>query len=376
MDSLLQRVESYLGSSFLLLAPGPVRRWMIARRYPEIVDNLSEGLEATADLLAFAFSLAEKIARLEVEVGEADETVGAIHRCAIEPVLLQLASNSDSGFRHQRRLERFDSAVRGNPNLVALLRELIESLHRFDALQSLAAASVHLGFTFPEVKSSEVPFIDLRGVFHPLIKRPVQNDVSFARDTRLLFLTGPNMAGKTTFMKACGLVVLLAHVGMAVPASFASLSVFDRLFAALSVHDSIADGESFFLAEVRRVRSLVDFAINRQSVFALVDEMFKGTNVIDAREATTAVVHGLSKAERVMTIVSSHIIEVAETLGGCPGIAFSCFHANLEGTSVAFSYRLLPGVSAERVGWLLLEREGVVDSLAILTDPRRAPQAK
>jgi DNA mismatch repair protein MutS len=345
---------------------------MTARRYPEIVENLEEGLRATSDLLQFAFSLSGTIAKLGAEVTEADETLGAIHRCATESVLFELGSKSSVYRIGQSSLAKFDSRVRGDVRIADLLRELIRGLHQFDALQSLAAVSLRPGFTYPDVTSSERPFVRMRGVFHPLLEGPVQNDLAIYGDTRLIFLTGPNMAGKSTFMKACGLVVLFAHVGMAVPAAFASVSLFDRLFAAFTVRDSVAGGQSYFLAEVRRVRSLVDFAVAGQSMFVLIDEVFKGTNVYDARDATSAVVRGLSLAPNLVTLIASHIVEVAETLDDHSSIEFACFEAFLKGSLVEFSFRLIPGVSEQRVGWLLLEREGVVERLKMLakSDPR------
>src|SRR3954464_6016552 len=163
LDVLIQRVDSYLGSSFVLMPRSGFATWMTARRYPEIVENLEEGLRATSDLLQFAFSLSGTIAKLGAEVTEADETLGAIHRCATESVLFELGSKSSVYRIGQSSLAKFDSRVRGDVRIADLLRELIRGLHQFDALQSLAAVSLRPGFTYPDVTSSERPFVRMRG---------------------------------------------------------------------------------------------------------------------------------------------------------------------------------------------------------------------
>lgn len=375
LDSLIQRVSSYLESSFLLLPEGAIERWVCRRRYPEIVSVLIEGLDTTGELLRFARGFVASLNLPGVELGEAREIVEVVEECLDDPVCSRLAAQAERGIRYRLAIGKYDSPLRGNPHLVDLLKRLIKGLHRFDALQSLAAASAHRGFTFPDIRDKGEPFLQVDGLFHPLIKQPVRNDFRAADQTRVLFLTGPNMAGKSTFMKACGLVVLFAHLGMAVPASSASLRVCDRLFAALTVRDSITAGESFFLAEVRRVRSLVDYVLAGEVVFALLDEMFKGTNVLDARDATTAVVVGLSHAQSSFTIVASHIVEVANAVAGDQAIELACFDVQMKGTAVEFSYRLNPGVSDQRVGWMLLEREGVVERLKRLSVAHKDPNS-
>ena len=188
-----------------------------------------------------------------------------------------------------------------------------------------------------------------RALHHPLLKSSVANDVTLDPDGRLLFVTGPNMAGKSTLLRACGLAALMAHVGMAVPVETFRLSVFDTLFAALSAQDSLLRGESLFLAEVRRIGTLVAHLTDGRRVFAVVDEMFKGTNVHDAREATVLVVSGLAGYGDGAFVVACTIEAVAQ-LEAHAGVRPGQMEVAFKDGVATSTFRLMPGVSAQRLG--------------------------
>ena len=261
-------------------------------------------------------------------------------------------------------LAKLDRPIRRScrPALIGVLA----ALHELEALQSLAALSSRPGYSYPEMVDGDVVVFEARALRHPLLANAVPNDVSLGADAhgRLLFVTGPNMAGKTTALKTCGLAVLMAHIGVAVPAEHLRVSVFDVLFANLSAHDSLSRGESLFLAEVRRIGVLVGHLTARARVFGVVDEMLKGTNVHDAHDATQLVVTGLAEYPRGLFVVASHLAELADQLAVCGGVRFGQMTVRFEDGVARTTFRLEPGVSQQRLGMYILEQQGIVQALA------------
>jgi DNA mismatch repair ATPase MutS len=254
-----------------------------------------------------------------------------------------------------------DGEIRGAGHARDQLLALLDALSLLDALNSLAHPPLY--FSYPTFVDDGEPRLRTLGLFHPFVSRPVSVDLSWEANDRVLFMTGPNMGGKTTLMRAAALVVYLAHVGMAVPAAAAELSTFDRLFAALTVRDSIQRGESFFLAEVRRIGALTKGLQRGERTFAIVDEAFKGTNVADARAATELLVSGLACCDTGLFIVASHLTEAAEGLDPSLAVRLVQMGTRRDGDRWVFTYQLEPGVSAVRLGMTLLEREGVAPAL-------------
>ena len=126
-----------------------------------------------------------------------------------------------------------------------------------------------------------------------------------------LLLTGANMSGKTTFMRALGVAALLAHLGMGVPAKAMEISFLQGIITNMHVEDNLLLGESYFFAEVKRMKSTAQKISGEEPHLVLMDELFKGTNVHDAYECTSAVVEGLLGHKNHIMILSTHIHEVA-----------------------------------------------------------------
>ena len=132
----------------------------------------------------------------------------------------------------------------------------------------------------------------------------------------------------------------------------------------MSVRDALASGESLFLAEVRRVGQLATSLVQGRYTFALVDEAFRGTNVADASDATHALVDALRQCATGLVVLTTHLTEVATTVQGAPGVALACFDAQQRGTEWRFSFQLREGISKQRLGMMLLAREGVTADFA------------
>src|SRR6476620_1439794 len=196
-----------------------------------------------------------------------------------------------------------------------------------------------------------------------MIPSPVAYDVNLNRQTNFLFLTGANMAGKSTFIKSVGTAVFLAHTGMGVPAQNMELSIFDGMLSNINVIDNIARGESYFYNEVQRIKATIQKVNDGRKWLILIDELFKGTNVQDAMKCSTAVIEGLLKVKNSIFILSTHLYEIGEALKTHPNIHFNYFETKVLNDQLSFNYQLREGISNDRLGYLILKREGVVKML-------------
>jgi DNA mismatch repair protein MutS len=178
-----------------------------------------------------------------------------------------------------------------------------------------------------------------------------------------LFLTGANMAGKSTFIKSVGDAVFLAHIGMGVPANTMELTMFDGLLSNINVVDNISKGESYFYNEVQRIKSTIVKINDGRKWLILIDELFKGTNVEDAMKCSTVVIEGLIKVKQSLFILSTHLYEIGEKLKAHDNIIFKYFETTVDDDQLKFSYQLKDGISNDRLGYLILKREKVIDLL-------------
>lgn len=220
--------------------------------------------------------------------------------------------------------------------------------------------------SFPDMKDVDYPLIDAHQLYHILLPQPVPYDVHMNRESNFIFLTGANMAGKSTFIKAVGCAVFLAHLGMGVPAEKMELSVFDGLLSNINVVDNIVKGESYFFNEVQRIRNTIIKINDGRKWLVLIDELFKGTNVQDAMKCSSTVIKGLIKIQNSLFILSTHLYEIGEELKAYPNISFRYFETAVEEDQLSFSYQLREGISNDRLGYLILKREKVVELLESL----------
>lgn len=137
---------------------------------------------------------------------------------------------------------------------------------------------------------------------------PVSNDIEIEANKNIVFITGANMAGKSTFMKAFGIAVYLAHMGFPVPASFMKFVPQQGIVSTINISDNLRLGYSHFYSEVKRIKQVVLQLNIRPNLMMLFDELFRGTNVKDAYDATVSVLGALARSRKCFVIVSTHII--------------------------------------------------------------------
>jgi DNA mismatch repair protein MutS len=184
-----------------------------------------------------------------------------------------------------------------------------------DALLSLAEVAATGRYVRPEITSD--PSLEIRAGRHPVVERVltderfVPNDVSLDAHARaVLIVTGPNMAGKSTYLRQCALIVLLAHIGSFVPAEAARIGLVDRIFTRVGAVDDIATGRSTFLVEMQEVGNILHHATRRSLI--ILDEVGRGTSTYDGMSIAWAVVEYLHDHVGARTLLATHYHELTE----------------------------------------------------------------
>ncbi|HNM34328.1 MAG TPA: DNA mismatch repair protein MutS [Chitinophagaceae bacterium] len=243
------------------------------------------------------------------------------------------------------------------------MQQLIVVFEQLDAYLSLAKACEKFQLTFPKFIESDQPFIEAEGLFHILLPKPVSYTICLNNSENFLFLTGANMAGKSTFIKSVGIAVYLAQLGLGVPAKKMTISLLDGMLSNIQISDNIINGESYFYNEVQRIKQTVEKISGNKKWLVLIDELFKGTNVQDAMKCSSIVVEGLLKSSKTLFILSTHLYEIAEDLKKHSNIQFKFLETTLEKEQLVFNYQLRNGISEDRIGYVILKKEGVIEML-------------
>jgi DNA mismatch repair ATPase MutS len=288
------------------------------------------------------------------------------------PIIEKLVTQIDKNICHPFLINSKNENINSHPQEILRLAHfflyqyknntlsLLEDFYHVDALYSMAKAHIHYAFEFPCWVDDEKPYLSVVEAKHPLVQNAIGNELSLSSSHNFLFLTGANMAGKSTFIKTIGIVVYLSHIGMGAPAKKITLTVMDCLITNLNVADNVVKGESYFYNEVQRIKHTVVKINDGKKNCVLIDELFKGTNVLDAMKCSLKVIEGIQKLSNSLFIVSTHLYEISEALIKYDNIQFSYFETQVKENQMFFSYQLRPGISQDRIGYLILEREGVV----------------
>jgi DNA mismatch repair ATPase MutS len=236
----------------------------------------------------------------------------------------------------------------------------LDAWAEFEALNALACySSEHPDYVFPELLEDEATF-EAKGLGHPLLPRDhcVGNDVVLNGSTAFYVVSGSNMAGKSTFLRAVGLNAVLASAGAPVRASSARVAVF-RVCASIAINDSLQEGKSKFLAEVGRLRESIRATGEREPVLFLIDEILSGTNSRDRRIAAEALI-GALVAGGAVGALSTHdlaLTEIAEN----PELRGTNIHMQSDNPEqpLEFDYRVKPGISRQTNALAIVRMMGI-----------------
>ncbi|MCC6599417.1 MAG: DNA mismatch repair protein [Crocinitomicaceae bacterium] len=269
--------------------------------------------------------------------------------------LVGLLLFSGTGLFH---LHIYTSLVRWKAKYAGEMENWFAAIGHFEALNSLANFSFnHPHYCFPLI--TDQPSLYFLQLGHPLLpdERRVCNDVNFEKHS-FIVLTGSNMSGKSTFLRALGVNMVLANCGAPVCASEASLCPADILVS-MRVDDSLADSKSYFFAEISRLKSIID-KINGKNSFVILDEILRGTNSDDKRNGTLQLLEKM-REKGTQGIIATHDVEVCTISKQYPEFFVNkCFEVEITGNELHFDYRLRDGVCKNKSATFLMRKSGVI----------------
>lgn len=238
------------------------------------------------------------------------------------------------------------------------LEEWLEVIGELELLNSLANMSYNNPeFVYPTLNTNfEIDFTDLS---HPLLneKTRIGNDVCFHPES-FMILTGSNMSGKSTFLRSLGINMVLSGMGSSVCASQANVHPLPVLVS-MRLSDSLSDSESYFFAEIKRLKQIMDELENRPA-FVLLDEILRGTNSDDKRNGTIEVVKKVI-GKKAIGAIATHDIEVCLTTNDYPSILTNkCFEVEIVNNDLHFDYKLRDGICKNRSATFLMKKMGVI----------------
>jgi DNA mismatch repair protein MutS len=293
-----------------------------------------------------------------------EERLSVMTMVSEEP-FLSLLQTHPKGKYTREQLAGYDNGLRfRHPETV---RKLLLHIYRLDVYISVAKVAIERGYVFPEVipaSADKAALLSLEDVKHPTVVNAKGNNILIDSQQNVVFLTGANMAGKSTFMKSIGIAMYIAHIGFPVAAKKMTFMVVGGFFSTINLPDNLGMGASHFYAEVLRVKKVSKELSMGKRLFVLFDELFRGTNVKDANEATIAVVEGFARKSNSLFLISTHIIEAGETLKTkSDHIQYRYLPTKMAGHKPLYTYKLEEGITEDRHGMVIIRNEGILDML-------------
>jgi DNA mismatch repair protein MutS len=249
------------------------------------------------------------------------------------------------------------------------MQALAETLASLDAVAAVAAVAAENGYTRPEFVEGEKDGHSVEGARHPVVERSVDeyvpNDASF-ENANFAVVTGPNMSGKSTYMRSVALVSVLAQVGSFVPAEKARLEVVDRVFTRVGASDDIAGGRSTFMVEMVELAEILHNATERSLV--LLDEVGRGTSTADGLSIARAVTEFIHDEIGAKTMFATHYHELTETADELDGVCNLHFAADRRDGEMVFLHEVVDGAANESYGVEVARMAGVPDEVVERAD--------
>ena len=243
------------------------------------------------------------------------------------------------------------------------LQDTAAALAELDVLSNLAERSLNLDLNCPSFVDE--PCLRITQGRHPVVEQVlttpfVANDLRLDDDTRMLVITGPNMGGKSTYMRQTALIVLLAHIGSFVPAASCELSLVDRIFTRIGSSDDLAGGRSTFMVEMSETANILHNASDRSLV--LMDEVGRGTSTFDGLSLAWAAAERLA-ALRAYTLFATHYFELTVLPESEPLVANVHLNATEHNERIVFLHHVLPGPASQSYGLAVAQLAGVPDTV-------------
>ena len=251
---------------------------------------------------------------------------------------------------------------------VVRIQDTAKAVAKIDVFASLAYVAEKNNYVCPKI--NEKGIINIKNGRHPVVEKMIQHDMFVSNDTyldnssnRVSIITGPNMAGKSTYMRQTALIVLMAQIGSYVPAETANIGICDRIFTRVGASDDLASGQSTFMVEMTEVANILRNATS--SSLLILDEIGRGTSTFDGLSIAWAVVEHIcnTKLLGAKTLFATHYHELTELEGTLPGVNNYCIAVKEQGDDIVFLRKIIKGGADKSYGIQVAKLAGVPDSV-------------
>lgn len=251
---------------------------------------------------------------------------------------------------------------------VVRIQKTAKAVAKLDVFISLAVVADQNQYCRPQINENGV--IDIKGGRHPVVEKMITNDMFIDNDTyldhannRISIITGPNMAGKSTYMRQTALIVLMAQLGSYVPASSAKIGIVDRIFTRVGASDDLASGQSTFMVEMNEVANILRNATSNSLL--VLDEIGRGTSTFDGLSIAWAVVEHISNPKLLgaKTLFATHYHELTELEGKLNNVNNYCIAVKEKGDDIVFLRKIVKGGADKSYGIQVAKLAGVPDSV-------------
>ena len=251
---------------------------------------------------------------------------------------------------------------------VVRIQKTAKALAKIDVFASLALISEQNHYSRPSLNQNGR--IDIKNGRHPVVEKMINNDMFIANDTyldnqknRISVITGPNMAGKSTYMRQTALIVLMAQIGCFVPAETADIGIVDRIFTRVGASDDLASGQSTFMVEMTEVANILRNATGNSLL--ILDEIGRGTSTFDGLSIAWAVVEHISNPKLLgaKTLFATHYHELTELEGKLDNVNNYCIAVKEKGDDIVFLRKIVKGGADKSYGIQVAKLAGVPDSV-------------
>jgi len=253
---------------------------------------------------------------------------------------------------------------------VLRIQQTARAIAGIDVMTSLSAVATKNNYVKPRINEKGV--IDIKNGRHPVVEKMMRDDLFVANDTyldntknRLSIITGPNMAGKSTYMRQTALIVLMAQLGSFVPADEANIGICDRIFTRVGASDDLASGQSTFMVEMTEVANILRNATKNSLI--VLDEIGRGTSTFDGLSIAWAVVEHISNPKLLgaKTLFATHYHELTELEGTINGVNNYCIAVKEQGDDIVFLRKIVKGGADKSYGVQVAKLAGVPDSVIV-----------
>jgi len=357
ISTMREYLDAGTGSNVLVTMAGTVlKKWLAGLTRNDQYKKIVQGLQATIVTLNKCYAFLDLI---HSPTGPYADRISAMRELLSDKRLEKLSQTDIYKALPVNTIAFYDHTLKGE--LREQMDNILSFIYELDVNIAVSNVGRERGFVYARAWPAEKNILSATGLYHPGIKNATGNDLAMNGDSNVLFLTGANMAGKSTWMKSLGIAMYLAHIGFPVAAIGMDFSVREGLYSSINVADNISLGYSHFYAEVVRVKQAADATSSGKRLMLMFDELFKGTNVKDAYDGTLAVTEAFAAYRECLFIISTHIIEVAEALKEHDNIHCVYMPTVMDGAHPRYTYQLQEGITADRQGMMIIRNEGILE---------------